>query len=63
MRIEVNYDACEANALCMREAPEVFEVDDEDNLHVHEDQITEDRREQIKKAALVCPKQAITVYD
>jgi ferredoxin len=63
MRIEVDYDACEANALCMREAPDVFEVDDNDNLHVHEENITEARREQIKKAALVCPKQAIKVFD
>ena len=34
MKIKVDYDLCEANAICMRESPKVFEVDDDDNLQV-----------------------------
>ncbi len=34
MKIVVDYDLCEANAVCMEQAPEVFKVDDEDNLHI-----------------------------
>ncbi|WP_425567565.1 ferredoxin [Nonomuraea dietziae] len=34
MKIKVDYLVCEANAVCMGLAPEVFEVDDEDQLHV-----------------------------
>ena len=34
MKIKVDYDLCEANAICMQQAPEVFKVDEEDNLHI-----------------------------
>ena len=36
MKIAVDYDLCEANAVCMRKAPEVFRVDDDDNLDINQ---------------------------
>ncbi len=33
-RVEVDFDKCESNALCMAAAPEVFEVRDDDFLYV-----------------------------
>ena len=32
MKVLVDYDLCEANAVCMEECPEVFRVSDEDKL-------------------------------
>ena len=61
MRIIVNYDLCESNALCVQEAPEVFEVRDDDLLYVLQEEPSEERRDEIEAAARVCPKQAITV--
>ena len=34
MRVVVDFDLCESNALCMAAAPEVFEVRDDDFLYV-----------------------------
>ena len=34
VKVIVDYDACEANAICAGLVPEVFEVDDEDNLNI-----------------------------
>ena len=34
MKIVVDYDRCEANAVCMQVCPEVFEVKDDDNLYL-----------------------------
>ncbi|CAN5568816.1 hypothetical protein BH18ACT1_BH18ACT1_19530 [soil metagenome] len=34
MRVVVDWELCESNAICMAVAPEVFEVDDDDELHV-----------------------------
>ena len=34
MKVKVDFDLCEANAVCMDVAPEVFKVDDDDNLHL-----------------------------
>ena len=31
MKVVADYDLCEANAVCMEQAPEVFKVDEEDN--------------------------------
>ena len=64
MRIEVNWDACESNALCMAACPEVFEVRDDDNLYLLiEGDIPEELRAKVQEAVRVCPKQALTLID
>jgi ferredoxin len=61
MRVVVDYDLCESNALCMAAAPEVFEVRDDDFLYVLQDEPSEDLRGKVEEAARRCPKQAITI--
>jgi ferredoxin len=63
MRIVVNYDACESNALCMDAAPEVFEVREDDLLYVLDEHPGEELRSKVQQAARACPKQAITIVD
>ena len=63
MRVIVDFDRCESNALCMAEAPEVFEVRDDDFLYVLNENPPEELREKVLAAMRVCPKQAITVED
>ena len=59
MKIIVDYDLCEANAVCMAEAPEVFKVDEEDNLHVLDETPPEALRKKVEAAVRLCPKQAL----
>jgi ferredoxin len=59
MRVVVDYDLCESNALCMAAAPEVFEVRDDDNLYVLQDEPPEELRSKVLEAVQRCPKQAI----
>ena len=61
MRVVVDYDLCESNALCMAAAPEVFEVRDDDFLYVLQDEPPEELRSKVEEAARRCPKQAITI--
>ena len=61
MRIVVDFDLCESNALCMGAAPEVFEVRDDDFLYVLDETPGEELRSQVEEAARLCPKQAITI--
>lgn len=61
MRVVVNFDLCESNALCMAEAPEVFEVRDDDFLYVLQEEPPEELRAKVEAAASACPKSAITV--
>lgn len=63
IRIEVDFDLCESNAICMDIAPEVFEVRDDDFLYVLQEAPGEDLREKVVEAAERCPKQAIKVVD
>ncbi len=63
MRIVVDFDLCESNAICMQIAPDVFEVRDDDFLYVLDESPAEDRRSAVEEAAQRCPKQAITIQD
>lgn len=63
MRIVVDYDVCESNALCMAAAPEVFEVRDDDNLYVLDETPGEELRAKVEEAVRRCPKQAITIAE
>jgi ferredoxin len=63
MRIVVDFDLCESNALCMAAAPEVFEVRDDNFLYVLQEEPPEELREKVEAAVRACPKSAITVVD
>ncbi|MFJ4656572.1 ferredoxin [Nocardia sp. NPDC088792] len=59
MKVTVDFDQCEANGICVGIAPDVFELDDDDNLHVHEAEVTEANRADIETAVAQCPKAAL----
>lgn len=63
MRVVVDYDLCESNALCMAAAPEVFEVRDDDFLYVLDENPPEALRSKVELAVQRCPKQAIRIED
>lgn len=61
MRVEVNFELCDSNALCAAAAPEVFVVRSDDRLYVLQEHPPEELRTKVHAAARVCPKQAIRV--
>ena len=61
MKIKADYDLCESNALCEAMAPEVFEVDDNDDLQLKTDETTDDNLENVKRAVAACPRAAISL--
>jgi ferredoxin len=63
MRVVVDFDLCESNALCMGLAPEVFEVRDDDLLYVLDENPPEELRSKIEAAVRTCPKNAISIED
>lgn len=63
MKISVDYDLCEANAVCMKLAPEVFKVDDQDNLHILQENPPEALRAKMKEAVRLCPRQALSLLE
>jgi ferredoxin len=63
MRVVVDYDLCESNAICMAVAPEVFEVDDDDNLNLLQEEPPEELRPKVEEAVRRCPKQALSIQE
>ena len=63
MRVVVDFDSCESNAVCMGIAPEVFEVRDDDFLYVLNEHPPEEMREKLMEAVRSCPKNAISIED
>ena len=61
MKIVVDFDKCQSNALCMSAAPEVFEVRDDGYLYVLQENPGEELRGNVEEAARLCPTQAITI--
>ncbi len=62
MRVVVDYTLCEGNALCEGIAPEVFAVDEDDQLHL-KSQPTEENAERVRQAVNACPRVALSLQD
>ncbi len=60
-RIEIDRDECTGDSLCVQEAPDTFELDDEGIAIVVN--LDGDSSEAIFAAAEACPTEAIILYD
>ena len=61
MRIVVDYDLCEANAVCMDTCPECFRVEEDDTLTVLVERPGPELREKVEESVRLCPRQAISI--
>ena len=63
MRVAVDRDLCEANGVCAGLAPEVFDLDDEDYLHVLVTEVPPGQHAAVRSAVASCPKQALRLEE
>ena len=63
MRVLVNRDLCEGNALCVKEAPEVFALGDDDQVRILIEKPDEALRDKVDRAVRRCPRNALTLED
>jgi len=63
VRVEVDRDACEANAVCAGLVPEIFQVDDEDVLHITAGDVPPALADAVRLAVRSCPKAALSVSE
>lgn len=61
MKIVVDWDRCEANGVCVRVAPEAFNLDEKDQLHVLVENVTPEQRARVEQAVRDCPRQALSL--
>jgi ferredoxin len=63
MRVIVDEDLCEGNAVCEHHAPEVFRVGDDDKARVLVERPEEALRAKVELAVKRCPRAAIRLVD
>ena len=63
MRVEVDRDRCEGNAVCLAVSQELFDLDDEDYAVVKADPIPADQEELAEQAIAECPRAALLRKD
>jgi len=61
MEITVDWSLCDGNGLCVREAPEIFALDDDDQLIVLMETFGEELHHKAEAAVRACPKCALSI--
>jgi ferredoxin len=63
MRIVVDRDLCESNAVCVRLAPDLFVIDDDDKMRLLVEQPSGDQVEKAREAVRRCPRNALSLRE
>lgn len=63
MRVQVDKLVCEANQVCERIAPEVFRLDDEDELEILQPVPPPELHDKVREAVDRCPKLALSLSE
>ena len=63
MRINVDWDLCEAHGQCEFAAPEVFTINDEGDLEVLNETPDDSQRSNVEQAVRRCPTRALEITD
>ncbi len=59
VRVIVDRDRCEGNAVCLGIAPDIFDLDDEDYAVIKTDPIPPDQEGLAEQAIAECPRAAL----
>ena len=62
-KIEVDWELCESNGVCMGIIPEVFQLGDDDMLSVLQPEVTPENESLVREAVRQCPRQAISITE
>ncbi|TQR87298.1 ferredoxin [Mycobacterium hodleri] len=63
MRVEVDRDRCEGNAVCVGIAPDLFDLDDEDYAVIKADPVPEGQEDVAEQSVAECPRAALIRKD
>lgn len=63
MRVEVDLDRCEGNAICVGIDPELFELNDEEQAEVKLAPVPADKEAHAIQAITECPRAALRRVD
>ena len=61
MKVIVDFDSCASTGACMHVCPEVFEVRNDANLYILQEEPGPELADKVNEAADMCPTAAITI--
>jgi ferredoxin len=62
-KVIVDWALCDGNGVCAVEAPDVFEMTDDDELVVLKEELGPDDLDHVGSAVWVCPKRALSLSE
>ncbi|PTR28937.1 ferredoxin [Rhodococcus sp. OK519] len=62
MEVRVDRDRCEANGVCVGIAPDIFDLDDNEELLISAAVPPADREADVRSAIAQCPRAALTEH-
>ena len=63
MHVEVDFELCESNRVCVGLVPSVFHLDDDDVLHILRSDVVDGTEAELHEAVRQCPRQAIALTE
>jgi ferredoxin len=63
MRVEVDLDKCTGHGICESIADDVFEVQDDGIVRIHDNERPETDRDRMRQAVTHCPAAALRLTD
>jgi len=63
MRVHVDRDRCEGNAVCVGIAPDLFDLDDDDYAVIKADPVPDGQEDLAEQAIAECPRAALLRND
>ncbi|WP_067806425.1 ferredoxin [Actinomadura formosensis] len=63
MKVSVDPLVCEANAVCVGLAPEIFDLNDDDELQILLPDVPPELQDRVRHAVRSCPKAALTLEE
>jgi ferredoxin len=63
MKVTVDPDLCEVNALCVAEAPQVFDLSGDEVVDILLPEPPPEMESAVTDAVLACPKQALRIVE
>lgn len=63
MKVIVDRDLCEANAICSRQTDQVFRVQEDDTLTILREEVPGKCEQAVRDAVRLCPRQALRIIE
>ena len=62
MRVKIDYARCQGHTMCAQQAPEIFDLDDEEGKGiVILDRVPQELEEKLQRAEMSCPERAVCI--